>query len=889
MAGVAFSLAWMLSTTALAQQPGSVRIERNPQFGRLVFRFDEPVEAKARVSGSVLIVAFDRPVKLATDRLPIDLAAYIAGVRADPDRRSLRIALTQAIRADLKDAAEELYLDLMPASWRGSPPPLPAKVVSDLARRARDAREAVKAAEARAYKPPPVPVSAHVATSSERMRISFDLPDAASASLEHKGSEAVVTFEGPVSLEDAKIRAALADHVSEVRFGPPGGEPRLSWRVPEGMSVRAERDGPLYFVDMIKPVAQPAPASGDASGKADPHHPPAAPSEPAQHGERAFGKPAAPPAAEGQSPKLVISARPPFPWMEPQRWMEDRRGSVREGERALIAAAAEAPKRERNSARLRLAAFYIANNFTSEALGVLKVVVAEDGGLALKPEVLLMRALAHILSDSLESAQRELFHPALATDPEAAVWRAYVFSRTMKHQAALPIFRDSMDIIERSPDVLQMKLRTAAIDTALAMGDHVMAGNHISDLEQSDPELRPAGLIELYQGRLAESEGRSKVAQAAYQTAVKSTDRLIEVEARLSNTLLHRRLGDVEVERTIAELETLAMIWRGGPFEVRARAALADLYVAGSKWRDAFAQSRRAIEIQPDFPVTRKLQDDMGRQFEALFLDGKADALSRIEALAIFDEFRALVPVGPRGDDIARKLAERLYDLDLIDQAAKLLAHQVQQRLKGVPRAEASARLAVMRLAAGQPQEALATLRSSRIASLPEDLRRARVLLEARILSELSRSDLALEVMAAEDGFDAEGLRADIHWRAKSWQEAAEAYERAMGDRWRGPTPLSEAERGSLIRAGVGYILAGDKIGIDRLRGKFLDRMTGTPDEQTFRLITVEHLSKPDAFHEIARSAVSAQTLGDFLDAYRKRFPGVGGALKKPIGAPQSG
>ena len=873
MAGLLGAL--LLAGPAAAQQAGSVRIERPVGYGRLVFRFDEPVEAKARVSGSVLILAFDRPVKLNTDRLPIELSAYVAGVRADPDRKSLRIALTQAVRADLKDAAEELYLDLLPVSWRGAAPPLPPQVVSDLARRAREAREAVKQAEARPPRPPAPALHALVAAAPDRTRIAFDLPEGVTAALARDGSTAELRFSGSLTLDEAKIRAALSSHVSGVRFAAGATGPALIWQMPEGLEAREGRDGSSIFVDLVRP---PAPAKAEA-----------APQTPAQEPARAAAPP--PPVAPAPPPvlvpdieqlKLAVAARPPYPWMEPTRWAEDRRGSLRDGERALIAAAADAPKRERSAARLRIIGFYLANGFSSEALGVLKVAIADDAPLALRPETLLMRALAHILADNDAGAGQALFHPALATDPEAALWRAYLFSRAQKHRDALPGFQANLAIVERSPETLQVRLRAAIIETALAENDLTLAANQLGDLEQLDPALRPVGLVDLYQGRLAEHEGRGQSALLAYQAAAKSPARPVEIEARLAAALVARRLGAADAERTIAELETIAMIWRRDGVEVRARAALAELFVAASKWRDAFAQSRRAVEILPDHPVTRSLQDDMGRQFEALFLEGKADTLPKVEALAIFDEFRALVPVGPRGDDIARKLAERLYDLDLIDQAAALLGYQVQNRLKGVPRAEASARLAVMHLAAGRPQEALATLRASRNPALPEELRRARVLLEARTLSELSRTDLALEVMAAEEGPDAETLRADIHWRAKVWQEAAESYERALGERWRAADPLDAAERGSLIRAGVGYILAADRIGLDRLRGKYLARMAGTPDEATFRLITIDHLSRPDAFRDVARSAVSAQTLGDFLEAYRKRFPAAGGAAKRP-------
>jgi len=57
------------------------------------------------------------------------------------------------------------------------------------------------------------------------------------------------------------------------------------------------------------------------------------------------------------------------------------------------------------------------------------------------------------------------------------------------------------------------------------------------------------------------------------------------------------------------------------------------------------------------------------------------------------------------------------------------------------------------------------------------------------------------------------------------------------------------------------------------LRSKFMPLMADTEDGPAFRLVTLEHLSRPDAFRDLAQRAVSADSIGTFLDAYRKRYP----------------
>ena len=84
-----------------------------------------------------------------------------------------------------------------------------------------------------------------------------------------------------------------------------------------------------------------------------------------------------------------------------------------------------------------------------------------------------------------------------------------------------------------------------------------------------------------------------------------------------------------------------------------------------------------------------------------------------------------------------RRLADRLVSVDLLDQAAELLQHQVDHRLQGAARAQVATRLAVVYLMNRKPDRALATLQKTRAADLSNDLRDQRLLIEARAMSNL--------------------------------------------------------------------------------------------------------------------------------------------------------
>ncbi|MFX8601195.1 hypothetical protein ABTL95_20185, partial [Acinetobacter baumannii] len=85
---------------------------------------------------------------------------------------------------------------------------------------------------------------------------------------------------------------------------------------------------------------------------------------------------------------------------------------------------------------------------------------------------------------------------------------------------------------------------------------------------------------------------------------------------------------------------------------------------------------------------------------------------------------------------IVRGLADRLVSVDLLDQAAELLNYQIDNRLRGVARAQIAADLAVIDLLNHKPAQAIAVLNKTRQSSLPASVERQRRMVEARALSE---------------------------------------------------------------------------------------------------------------------------------------------------------
>lgn len=571
-----------------------------------------------------------------------------------------------------------------------------------------------------------------------------------------------------------------------------------------------------------------------------------------------------------KKPEVVLDA-PGALAIDRAAWEKARLGNVRQTLRDLMETAAMGPAIERGPARMALARASFANGFDVEGLAILEAAAADDPlvGEARDTQVLRGMMLEHIGRHA--EALKALSGTNLAADPEAALWRAAASAGLGNWTAAETGFQKTFSLAERYPAELADALRATAAEAAIETGDVETAAARAADGRGLQPLVRDR--LALVRARVAEATGQDAAALEAYAKLADNAERPVAAAASLRGALLARAMGKIDTPKAIDRLERLALLWHGGALEDAINAGLARLYLADGRWREAFTAVRRANTLAPNSPVSRALTSEAQGAFEDLYLGGKGDSLPGITAVALYFDFKELAPIGRRGDAVVRRLADRLVGLDLLDSAASLLQYQVDNRLSGAARASVAARLATVLLMDGKPMRALTALETTDQPELPVELRRARALVRARALSDLTRTDLALEAIQDETGPDVARLRADILWSARRWREAGEAHEALLGESWRSGAPLDEVSRGDAIRAAIAYDLAGERLGLERLKAKFSGPMALGPDARTFALLTSDGATRAPGFRTIAARATKAETLSAFLAEYRKRYP----------------
>ncbi len=509
----------------------------------------------------------------------------------------------------------------------------------------------------------------------------------------------------------------------------------------------------------------------------------------------------------------------------------------------------------------------------AEAKGVLDLVLADTKPGFEEPFALIVRSVANSLMGRPEQALKDLTNPAIGNNYDSQLWRALAYVRQGKWAEAREKFKNVEFAITSLPIDLQRIVLADAMRASLEVRDYSGASKRSSDLDVVGvpPEMKPA--IAVLRGRLAEALGHDKDALDQYRAAMKSPDRAAAAEAKLREITLRQKRDEISQADALRELETLSVVWRGDGIEVKTLSMLARIYADTGRYAESFAAARTATRLQPNSEAARQCQDAAAALFAQLFLSPKGDDLPPVDALAMFYEYRELTPIGRRGDEMIRRLADRLVAVDLLDQASELLQYQVDKRLEGAARAQVAARLAMVYLTNRKPDRAIAALRTTRIADLSGELRQQRLLLEARAQSDVGRHDLALDIISNIGGREAIRLRSDIYWASRRWREASEQIELYYADRWRDFKPLNPVEKGDVIRAVVGYALAEDAIGLARFREKYAPLMSGEADRSAFETASKPATANSAEFAEIAKMAAKVDTLDGFLREMKARFP----------------
>src|SRR5579859_3885290 len=557
-------------------------------------------------------------------------------------------------------------------------------------------------------------------------------------------------------------------------------------------------------------------------------------------------------------------------------WKRGGSDNVEANRKIVLSTLTSVSASKRALAHLGAARFFLANAYPAEALGYLRLAALDQPDLAETPGFKIVKGGAEALLAQWDLAQADLDNPALAGDPETQMWRGYAHvgdSETPgdwdKQLAA------GLPLLKGYPHRLKWKMAAAAVSAAVGAGDDQTANQALNLLDREEATKTEEPEKDYLHGTYDQLVGRFEKAIDEFDNAAEGDNRQFRALARFAETELQLRTHKITPKEAAEQLDKLRFSWRDQGFEFNLLFRYAQLQREAGDYPSALRALRSLVNYYPDDKDTPKATQLMSDMFKMLYLQGGADTLSPVSAIGLFDEFRDLTPTGADGDEMIRKLADRLAKVDLLDRAAELLKHQVAYRLSGVDKARVGAQLALLDVMNQQPQAALDGLAASEAPAEPDELVRQRRHLKARALSDLDKTADAIHALDGDASVEAAELRSEIHWKAQDWPAAAADFE-AMVPRPERGAKLDDRQATICLRWATALVLANDERGLAGLRRNYGPAMTGSALAEGFGMLTSALDRETPNMPEIAAKIKEVEGFKGFLSDYRKRMQDSG-------------
>jgi tetratricopeptide (TPR) repeat protein len=900
-----------------ASGPLIVSVAQSEDFSRIEFHWAGGARSSFRRDGQKLIVHFSRYARPDMSRLRVDPPRWLKSAEDLRANGGLEIVLTLADGADARsgDADGATFINLFaakppdPAAQPARPNPVPDSGVVKVAMQARAGQTTLQF-------PWKAPLAAAVFRRGEAVWIVFDAAARLDLGAAPKGSgqikaiqplqRADVTALRLVAPPGVRVSADASGALWTVTFSdadlPHGDQVKIT---PDGAAIRAALSATMAGATRVVWIDDPVVGDKIAAVTA------LAPSK-GLSSRREFVDLALLPSAQGLAvepiaddiavttdgdvvtigrPKgLLLSSSAPAQASEalglPQAatrpglvdfasWSKTGSGGFMARYGALQAAVADEVNAGKNggvAARMGLARFLIGSELSFEGIGVLNFLAKAQPAMLNDAEFRGLRGAAKAMAGRYKEAQTDLSAPQVADDAASALWRGYSASKLGQYNEARQQFAAGMPALFQFSPVWRARFAAADAEAAVSLGQNPVAEadieNALRDLNDPVEQLR----VRLVQAKLIEAEGDKDRALRLYQAIATVNLDWLSTPAQLHATELRLAEGQITPAQAANIYDGLRYRWRGDATELETIRALGQIYLSQGRYREALEALRSAGQRLPDLPQAVQIQADLSGAFRSLFLDGQADGLQPIQALALFYDFKELTPIGADGDLIVRKLARRLVDVDLLSQAADLLKYQADNRLDGVPRAEVSTDLAVIDIMNRQPEAALDALNASRSTLLPVALSSQRRVVEARAWLGLGQYDHALEILQSDKGGDAEAIRAEISWKKHDWAAAGGQFERMLGERWKGAGPLSPDEEARLMRAAIAMSLNGDEAGLGRLREHYQGFVAQARSPDALRVALSGMDGQTITSSDFAKTVAENDTFASWVEQMKQRF-----------------
>ncbi len=553
-------------------------------------------------------------------------------------------------------------------------------------------------------------------------------------------------------------------------------------------------------------------------------------------------------AKSSRTKKIILSTQTIFPF----KYVIEDKGLFTEVRQKQYLDITKAANEEKAAKRYRIAKTYFVNGMYHEALGVLREIKMLDPLFKEMQVVdLTMAAIDYILGRYSEAEEKflTLLDNMKGQDSEVEIkfWRWASHFQKNKGERASTIDKIPLNYIDsysefmlEYPVELRYSFGLITIENKLMLGDVNVADNIYKEITVDDPPDKYANDIEYFKGKILEAKGEINEAEKVWtQLITKSDDRYNRARASFALTKMNLLHAKITIDEAVEVFNQLGVVWRGDSFELELLKLIGQLYVREGKYAKGLRSWQTLVSNFPNSKEAIFIAGKMKRAFINLFDRGKAYEMPPLEALSLYFEFSELTPVGERGDRIIQQLVEHFIDVDLLDNAAALIEHQVKYRVLGWKKDELSIKLAELFLDNRKYRKAIEAVGYIDQETASNKSKMKGKYLEAEAYLGLKNIKKIRDILEGDFSKEAQNIRLQIFWKERNWFGVINIIEpRLTLMKIDAPLMLTDTQVNDIIKLSVAYGSQEERQKLRDLKKDFNHRIASEKSKNIFSFIT---------------------------------------------------
>ncbi len=503
---------------------------------------------------------------------------------------------------------------------------------------------------------------------------------------------------------------------------------------------------------------------------------------------------------------------------------------------------------DKAAAKHRLAEFYFSRGLFAEALGTLQDIKTAHPGYAEMPRVEAALGASQYMTRKFGDALDTFTALLEVTDRnqsfnEILLWKwasRTKYNQSRRNTDDTPV---AIDMVSSWDKFMQQYPLGIRYDLGLLYVEERARASKINEARSVLDIISYAGVPERYvndttfmRAYIAEKEGNIRLAERLYEQLIKDVnDRKNRARATVELTkfkLLRSRIANKDA---IKELLQATVVWRDDYFEMDVLEIIGHLLVNEKDYKNALESWKT---VANNFPETREsifILGKMKQLFIDLFDKGIAYEMPPLETLNLYFGFRELTPSGEVGDRITRKVAQFFITADMMDEAMKIIEHQIKFRSTGDDRAKLALWLSDVNIDNRDLDGAESALHYIREGEANPQMMAEKNYKLAYITAMRGYYDKALDMIKGDFSTEAQKIRTELFWQRENWFGVMHTVEsRLDAIRETRPLPLTRKEMNDLHRLMVAYAAQGDNQNLSGLRNEFANRVPSSNDQLLF-------------------------------------------------------